>query len=175
MVNIGLRLFPRKGCPAREGFSVLPSYLSAPWKAPASCMDCSVLLITAVLSRTGCRFCEAKESVMKPVFEDMKLFLRGHKKSKNRYVVIPDTLRYWLLYRNKKCGNTPVANYNQVYRFIKKTSTPEGAIRNQANYAITHFFRKFLVRDMFYLRREKIDFIVDFFGWESKKSVYYYL
>lgn len=172
---MNLRLFPRKGCPAHEGFSVLPSYLSAPWKAPASCMDCSVLLITALLSRTGCRFCEARESVVKPVFEEMKILISGHKKTKNRLVVIPDSLRYWLLYRKKECKNTPIANYNQTYRYVKKTAAPEGAIRNEKNFAITHFFRKNLIRDMFYVRRENLDFIVSFFGWREKKSVYYYL
>jgi integrase len=132
-------------------------------------------LITRLLEATGMRISEAL-SIGHDNFSDFCCIDFDTRKGGNkRHVQLTSFLWKDLFYYNWGYSKKFDLSYNYVYRQMKKMSYENKFIKNDKNYSITHFFRKNLIRKMFYEYKNPVPFILNFFGWKSKKSLLYYL
>jgi len=134
-----------------------------------------VELLIRLLQASGLRISEALRLESSAFVDIGRLAVQTHKRGNMREFNIPIGLYYSLLSIVNENGKCFSLTYNYVYKAVKRMNFKGHFIKNNVNFSITHFFRKQLIRRMFYDYKNPVDFILNFFGWKSKKSLLYYL
>lgn len=158
----------------RNGSALSTSFFEG--KLPeVSCYNCAVHLVVMILIYTGARCSEAMKVRESDLLDETMIFIRSMKGTKNRFINIPVRLVEYLRFYFLNCSIFLDTSYNKVYNFVSKLKAVKGIIRNDQNFSVTHYFRKCLIKKMFFEYRNTSDFICDFFGWREAKSIAYYI
>lgn len=164
-----------KVCPLIRTSFVFSSPFFVACSPTHSCRLCRVYSTIMIMFYSGCRCNEALSVGSENLVDNGRLFLAGSKNTRDRVVNLPDSFFEFFSLAINHCYSGIYVSYSMIYDFVRALPAVDGVMKNEKNFSVTHYFRKRLIRKMFYEYRNSIDTIIDFFGWKSRTSILYYI
>ena len=107
--------------------------------------------------------------------DDDHIFFKGHKRGRSAVIPVPTFFVNAL--RNTRPHSEKIFNvtYFSVYKFVLRHVDSKRLLKTGKNRSVTHLFRKESMKKQLYEYGNTLQILVDYYGWEDKRSSAYYL
>ena len=132
-------------------------------------------LIVLVLAFSGRRISQVLNMRHIDIMDDIHIWFKGHKRGQPVTIALPAFLITSLKLVNPKQHYIFNVNYKSVYSYVLKIIDNKRFQKCKKNRSVTHCFRKESFKRQLLEYGNTLDILCRYYGWEDKRSAFYYL
>lgn len=132
-------------------------------------------LVVDILVFSGRRISQVLNLRHCDIMDNIHVWFKGHKRGIDTTIALPVFIVSALRDTNPCSEKIFTVNYQDVYTYVLRHVDKNRLVRTKKNRSVTHLFRKESLRKQLLEYGNTLDVLVKWYGWEDKRSAFYYL